>query len=591
MTPMEKLRNAIRHVRSSPRHGLLFLLALSFLVRVLVVLPLGDFQPKFDERAYYKQAAGYLQLFHSALHGEAPARKDVRNAYNRGGFLPFNSILLALGFLLFSKKVLVARFIIILISTLTTMMVFLVTAKLFHFQAAFYAGLAHVFYPSFVSFAHLLWSETAFIFFLLVALYICLAMMGSRAGKRLLVLSLALGFFLGILALTRGSALSFLVFFPIWFAFIVKRKWFKILVPLTILSTVAITVLPWEYVLYRMEGKFVLLSTIGNQFFLYKYNNSHVRDGVMYASRQDLAAAKRTLKKYSLTQKIPPSKAAMSLFLKEITSHFPAFVKRIFENFLQMWTFDFFPLRHILNLAYPPLPALLIGFISLFFMLAPIGLVFLAIIGFFSRGLGWQIKLLLFSLIVVGMLPYLISLSHTRYNLPQIALLLPVAGYGAAKLRQAKRAWALLPVVGFALIAVYVHTYNNYIYKELRPSSYYRGIRDYSGKLLQRLEFKDQLILKPLGDFGGDRLVLTIAAGEPYRFWGVGDGRGMRLPLRHAPVVVRIISDNPKLPLCLAIHSLAADSTVLVSPIAREAWQREREIFPGKLEIIWTGGM
>lgn len=578
-------------LKSSPRQRVLFLLLLSLLIRLLAFLPLHRMQMRFDEREYFRQAVGYERLAQSALQGEAPARKDVLQAYNGGGFLPLNSILIGLGFLFLPDTVFAARLIVILFSVLTTLLVFLTARKLLDERAAFFAALLHALFPSFICFSHYLWSETLFILVLFLVLYIALVMMESGRTPRLFLWAALLGFVLGLLALTRGAALALLFFFPIWLAWVMKGKVYRILVPLTVVFTVALTLYPWERILFRMERKFVVLSTIGNEYSLYTYNNPFVRRGSMYASWDDVRAAGRYLKDYSVSKGITQPSAARVLVMREITHHFPAFVKRTFENVLQMWTVDFFPMRQVFNMGYPPLPPWLILLGGVIFFIAHAALLCLALIGFFARGLPLRKTVLVLGMVVVGSLPYLLMLSHTRYNLPQVALLLPFAGYGALKWQGQKLRLPLTIAVAVGLLVVCIHTYANNTREELRPSSYYHGLLRGPDKVFPGTEFKDQLVLIPRPAMAGDRLSVRLPANGRYRFLYRRHDRLLKAKIGKNQIVMNIVAEDPDVPLRIEITSRNENRTFVISPLSGKYWRREREIIPGKLALVWNGGL
>lgn len=556
-------------------------------MRFYVILSLNDFKPKSDEVGYFRQALEYQKIFKGILNSEIPQKKEFIQAYKQGRFPPVNSVLFALSFLIFSHKFIVARFLLILISALTTFLVFHVTAKLINSHAAFYAAMIHALFPSFISFSHLLYSETVFIFFLMLIFYLAIVLFESKQTIKICAFSLALGFLVGVLLLTRESALLFAFFPPVCFAFILKKKLHKILVPLLIIFSTLITALPWKYAVNKME-KGTALSSKSIEFILYKHNNRFSRKGFMYSSNKDLNAVKRTLAKYSRKNNVTSSQAAKTLFIKEITNHFPAFVKRASDNFLLMWSFDFFPLRQIFNLGYPPLPSILVVIIFFCFLFSHIFFIFFMFIGLLAKDLNIYKKLLILSLVIIGMLPYLITISHTRYALPQIALLLPLAGLGIDKLKQSKNVLVIFSIVFIGLLAVYYYTYNNFYYNKLRPSSYYANILRYSNKLFSKIEYSEKLVLVPAKRSAGDRITIKIVNDKNYSF--AKNKKIFQCGLKKAKKSFNIVSIDPESPLKLEIFSMAAQRVVKISPISRKNWQRNVDIFPGKLKIVWEGG-
>jgi hypothetical protein len=120
------------------------------------------------------------------------------------------------------------------------------------------------------------------------------------------------------------------------------------------------------------------------------------------------------------------------------------------------------PVRHVVNAVYPPLPGRAV--LPLVFVLAgsAVVLYWLILKGLMVRTPRFRNKALLLALVAGGAAPYVLSYGNSRYNLPQIALLLPIAGFGLAYFRERTRGFlplALLLAAGSMVLFVKSYQY------------------------------------------------------------------------------------------------------------------------------------
>ncbi len=580
--------------RSHRTPALLFLLSLS--VRALLLVPVikAGVPPKFDEVSYFRRAAAGSSMAAEMSHFRAPREKDRDAFYGNGIFPPFHPIWLSLGMLIFGKTVAVARIMGMLLSAATTPLVYLLTRRLGGPKAGIFAACLHLFYPSFLAFSHYLWSENTYIFLLFLAVYLALGIPENPdAGKRLRH-SLLLGVILGAMALTRAAALPALVIIPAWIFFKTKSRSAKIISPVLILAAMFITLVPWELALYQREKRFVMISN-------YTYRNlyaghNYPAEDEKYDSVDDLDQQRqKTLRDYARAKSIPVEAAARELAVKQIMAHpGEAFLKGI-KEFLFLWTFDFFPLRHIVNLIYPPVSGAFVLPAFLVFALSAAFLYLLTLKGLLIKAPRLENRTLILLLILGGALPYVVAYGSTRYNLPQIALLLPIAGFGLANFKEKARAFfPLAAAVLVALGILFARSWPDYFYQRLRPSSFYAGpIGSLDRAFGIRSEFGDEFLLRNSEPGKPDTLTLTI----------VGEDAGYSFDSR-SPVntlVIRLSSNrdqgpftvfgrDPRRPLELMIFSEGQNKTVAVKPLDAAFWRRPAGFGFTGIELTWRGG-
>jgi 4-amino-4-deoxy-L-arabinose transferase-like glycosyltransferase len=106
----------------------------------------------------------------------------------------------------------IARFMQVVLSTVTVWLVFMLGRELFDRRAGLVAAGIFAFYPAFVGFSHLLWAETLFVF--LNVGWMLLLVRGVRTGRAALLL--AGGALLGLASLARQVVSSFLPLAGAW---------------------------------------------------------------------------------------------------------------------------------------------------------------------------------------------------------------------------------------------------------------------------------------------------------------------------------------------------------------------------------------
>jgi 4-amino-4-deoxy-L-arabinose transferase-like glycosyltransferase len=593
--------------RGAPRgpRTLFLVFFLSFLVRALLLFPVlkNDMPPQFDESFYFRRAVAFASVVEDLARFRAPQEKDRDTVYGKGLQPPFHPICLSLGMLLLGKTVAVARFMVVLISALTTALVFLLAGRLAGPKVGLLAASLHLVHPSFLAFSHYLWSETTFIFLLLLALLLALRIPELPPSRSRTGLSILTGAALGCLALTRAAALLTIFIVPAWVFFRSKTIRAKIGGSAMILLAMLVTMLPWELSLFRREGRLVPITT-------FTYRNLYKGDNIgRNLERPDDVDGlegwgQETLKEYASARSISAERAARELALKAIAAHPAAFARNGIKTFLFLWTFDFFPLRHIVNAVYPPMSDAVVLVSLGVFAVGALVFYLLVLKGLLVRGARLEHRSLILALVLGGALPYAASYGNTRFNLPQIALLLPLAGFGLAHIRERSKAFP--PIAALMILcsgALFFRSYPDHIHNKLRPSSFYAR----SVSLLDRASgtgtlFADTFTLRnadPLtvtivnrdgSDYSFDPRISVTRRGFPSDPKRNGSRSGISLRSEKERIAFTVYARDPRGPLELSIRSIGLKRSVSIRPVSLEFWNASVPTGLQGIEIGWRGG-
>ena len=585
----------LRRSHPASRAGCVFLLSL--LVRALFLFPVlkSNTPPKFDEHVYYVRAVALDSIVEDLAHFRSPDKKDRDVFYNKGIQPPFQSIWLSLGMLLFGKTVAVARLMSILLSAMTTVLVFLLSARMAGTRTGFLGSLLHIFYPSFLAFSHFLWSETTYIFLLLLAVYLATLLSDISLSPKRTGIAILLGVTLGCLALTRAAALVMIFIVPVWVFLRSKTTRAKVLGTVMILAPLFLTLFPWEQALYHRENRFVLISNYAyrNLFFGLNPWREHETDNL---DDDPEGNPSRQLRAYASSRSIPAEQAAKELAIKEIVSHPGAAILRGINEFLYLWTYDFFTFRHIVNAAYPPVPNAVVLLSWGAFVVTALAFYLLVLKGLLVRGERPANKDLLVALVLGGALPYAGTFGNSRFNLPQMALLLPLAAVGLANFGKKSRAYLLISAVAIPCLGgLFYASYPDHFYRQLRPSSRYEkaiGLLDRFHKTESL--FGDVFTVQDFGRKPADALTVTIANndGSDYSFdsqTAVSQKTFSFIP-RKKGITFAVFSRHPKGPLEISIRSKDPNEEVRVKPVAPEFWNSFSATGLQDLKICWHGG-
>jgi hypothetical protein len=228
-------------------------LLLSLVLKVGLAVALADLEPRYDETEY-------------AEFGRA-IRED--GAEPRLWRAPLYQWFVAGGAALAGGRLVGVRVLQALLSVLASWLVYRIGRRLHGERAGLWAAALLAFYPSQVAFSHLLWSETVYGFFVVLALDRLLA---ADAGGRW-PQAAAAGVALGLAALTRSLGLVLLASSLAWLALGRGRRGLRQAAVTAALA--AVVVAPWSLHASARAGRPVL-TDLNGAFNFWSGNNEYI---------------------------------------------------------------------------------------------------------------------------------------------------------------------------------------------------------------------------------------------------------------------------------------------------------------------------
>lgn len=205
-----------------------------------------------DSEAYHKKA---LEILSGTLVGS--------RAFYQDGLYPY---ILALLYSIFGQSILTARLFNVILSSVSTVLIYRIGGDLGGKRAGIAAALLHILCGLFLFYDGILGKEPLGVLLVSAALYAALAA-GKNPSARV---ALGAGVFLGLAALTRANLLLFLPVFCAWLVFAVKGPALRRLIPAVFYAAgFFAAVSPAAIHNYLAEGDFVLLTSQGGQNFYY----------------------------------------------------------------------------------------------------------------------------------------------------------------------------------------------------------------------------------------------------------------------------------------------------------------------------------
>jgi 4-amino-4-deoxy-L-arabinose transferase-like glycosyltransferase len=383
------------------------------------------------------------------LHGQPPvldeaaylqiARQLAETGVFEGTFRPplypaFLALFLSTGLGTFGVRVAQC-----LLSAISVALVYRLTDRNFGRTAARIAAIIFAFDPVLVTFSHHLWSETLFIFLVLVML----DRLSAGAENNRLVDWLIAGVALGLAGLTRPMILTFAPLLLPWAILQARRTngsrgtWGALAVRFAVLTAATCAaVLPWTARNYRLSGAFILVDTNGAFNFLVG-----TQPDAAFVDKDDLWSERfgrvenQRYEELVLREPARAQDLAMTAAKANIAEHSGLFVRKSFWEATHLWTLDSFLLRHLRNGWYGG-PARRLGLP----MIAPLSALFfivLVLAGFLGLAAARPAPLRGLSLLLIVHSTLLFGLTYalSRYALPLHAVLAIFAGYALSNLR------------------------------------------------------------------------------------------------------------------------------------------------------------
>lgn len=541
-------------------------------------------RPLYDEAGYYEQALGFAGIWSAALRGEPPPPEGRRHAYRGGVWPPGHPAVLGLALAPGRPSVPRARLVVLILSVLTTPIVWNVTRRLAGGAAALAAAGGHALYPGFVAFAHLLWSETTFILGALAVVWAALALRGAARPAPRLAAAALLGVAVGACVLVRVAALPWLLLAPLWPLLALPRaSRGRVSAALLVAGLSLAAVAPWQLALARAEGGFVLLSTAGGYNLLLGAGAD--------AEKPEVRAAVAARARETGTNR---DAAARDLAWEQIRRDPGAYLAACVRRASSLWQGDQILFRHLLRAVYPPRSEGVAGALIAATLAAEALLLATAAWGVARWPRPARAEAILLLAAMASLLaPAVLTVANSRMALPALALALPFAGHGVVRLAGGPargRALAVLVAVGCGFL---LNLRAGASLASLEPSSRYRGLvaamDDWYGT---RTAVSDCVELRARPGAARTPAALLVELRGGYRLRAGADARQVRWqPGRRPRLRLRVVGERPEGPLALALTpARSAGRTTLVHPTAPEAWASWRPSGTRAVEVRWCGG-
>jgi len=558
---------------------LLILTAASLVVRLVLLVAVGPgLIPLYDEGEYFERGRAFSDALEDLAGFELPSERTIDRAYGRGIWPPGHPLLLGVAFSLFSESTVTARLAVVLISSITTALVFLLTLSLAGRPAALGAAILHLLHPSLLAYSHYLWSETTFIFFLLLTVLALIRSGDTLSTQKQMLWTLLAGLSLGLAALTRAAALPLLVVVPVWMVASgrgSRAAWARVGL---LLAVVVLVISPWQWLLQKREGHFVPLSSAA------PYNL--VLGNSPWPGKRGPRLHRR-IRERAQELETTTSEAARMIALDQIKTDPGGFARRSLKRLRTLWGFDTFTLRHTFMVIYPPQKSFALWCLLCALLAALLITTGLAGAGIVAGPLGSR-QLLPLLMAVALAVPPALTFSNSRMGLPLLALLLPVAGVGAVIFTRLSTRRLLAVgglVVAAAVSALTLPRPDPLVWPG--ASSHYRAAIGQIDRLLgTHTPLADCLKVR-----AGEAVELTLSEG--FRFTPSGARTRRIKPGRRAArmdiVTLETEPSNPGTELRLLIQAQDGAVSAEVTPIRRDYWQRWGQTPVESVALRWCG--
>lgn len=594
----------INYVTESKQRIILFLFLLSIAVRFLCLTPffLYDIPLVTDENEYLDRAVGFTNALIDMSHSERPSSDALYRAYGNGMWPPLQPFFLGMVFFIFGKHLIAGRIILCIVSAVTTLLIYLLTLRLSNSKAAFTAAIMHLLYPSFIGYSNYLFSETLYIFLLISSVYFAVRVCDGLAGEKTMAYALASGLFLGLCGLTRPAVLPFLILIPLWLAFFIKNFRRRLLLPALLILAYLAVLVPWQGFLVIKEKDPGILSNIPG-WYLSIGNNQWIPEGYGSSWQDDSRGQMlNSAREYGKLNSISTDQALRRLAIDEIKNNFTAFLVRGIYKFRMFWSMDFFVLIHVFYAGYPPMSPAIAAVIWGVVLVSYLSVLLLSVYGFLVNGSSFRNKSLILLLVAGGMAPSFVTFGISRFHLPLLALLLPVAGFGAINLKQKLSLHKMMTMVLISALILFsvLSSLPLVVSKYLMPSSHYCGLIGAADKILNsKTDCIDKVILRvdPSSTFKSIRIRTEtngFSLNMTQKDMWIRPPKTMEFiwELSAESKILRldVYARNTSLPMELSIRVEGLNEMVTVKPINMISWRKWQSSGIRGIEYMWLGG-
>jgi hypothetical protein len=287
-----------------------------------------------------------------------------------------------------------------------------------------------------------------------------------------------------------------------------------------------ITILPWELVLYKVEDRFVMITTSSEEN-LYRGNNRWIPEG--FGSYGLIEEMQNEIQNYSEKHNVNDKLAERNLAIQFIRDDPYHFLIRGFYKIRDLWSVDSDIFTYILSGIYPPQSENFALLLFLFVLISPPFLMFFAILGFICPDNPLRHKELFILFVFSSMVMVYVTMGEeSRFHVPLLVILLPSISHGILVSRQFLRnsIHPYLITVFFLVVTFYAYSYltgidNKYHFISMSmPSSYYSNlIRRFDNLMTTSTYVSDRVLLRFITDSPHE--IIVTAIGEDYTFYGL----------------------------------------------------------------------
>ena len=286
--------------------------------------------------------------------------------------------------------------------------------------------------------------------------------------------------------------------------------------------------------------------------------------------------------------------AARALAWEQIRRHPGAYLVACARRASSLFQGDQILFRHLLRAVYPPRSEGAAGALVAVTLAAQALLLAAAAWGIVRWPRAARAEGVLLLVAIASLLaPALFTVANSRMALPALALALPFAGHGVARLAGGPARGRALAVLVAVVCAYLLNLRAGTSLASLEPSSHYRGLvaamDDWYGT---RSAVSDCVELRARPDAARTPGPLLVELRGGYRLRAGADAKEVRWQPRRRPRLrLRVVGDRPEGPLALTLSpARTAGRTTLVHPTEPEGWASWRPSGVRAVEVRWCGG-
>jgi 4-amino-4-deoxy-L-arabinose transferase-like glycosyltransferase len=346
----------------------------------------------------------------------------------------------------------------VVLSTLSVLLVYRIAFREAGQRPARIAAFLMAFNPVLIAFSHRLWSETLFIFLLLLAIDLLARPITEGNLRRWM----GAGLLLGLAALTRPMLVTFLPFLAAWLLVHVARRQVKsgpaLARFLTLAFAMGVVILPWTIRNRLASGDFVLIDSNGafNILVGAQPESRFVDKDDVWSYRFGRVNGEAYV---DLVARQPGRAQALAMegAMSHIRQDIGGFVAKSWWEAGHLWTLDSFLLRHLRNGWYGAVPGWVIPIVTIW-AAGWFGLVVLSGFLGITAAAPSSFRSLLMLLLVQFTLLFAATYALSRYAVPLQALLaIPAGAFLASRKETLDRVRAgLIPVHRLLLLGLVV---------------------------------------------------------------------------------------------------------------------------------------